>query len=106
MRKRSNQYLIKHFYELLDFSFCTICLLILFNDFIQLWLGQEYLFEFNVVIILVIAFYIKGMRRAVLTFRDATGNFYYDRYKPIFEAIINLIVSIILARKIGVAGVF
>ena len=88
------------------FSFCTICLLILFNDFIQLWLGQEYLFEFNVVIILVIAFYIKGMRRAVLTFRDATGNFYYDRYKPIFEAIINLIVSIILARKIGVAGVF
>ena len=88
------------------FSFCAICLLVIFNDFIQIWLGAEYIFNFDIVISIVIAFYIKGMRRAVLTFRDATGNFYHDRYKPIFEAVINLVVSIILAKKMGVAGVF
>lgn len=88
------------------FSLCSICLLVLFNDFIKIWVGQEYVFEFSIVLIIVIAFYLKGMRKAVLTFRDATGIFYHDRYKPIFEAVINLIVSIILAKKWGVAGVF
>ena len=34
------------------------------------------------------------------------GIFWYDRYKPIFECIINLAVSIVLAKKIGVLGVF
>lgn len=34
------------------------------------------------------------------------GIFWYDRYKPIFECIINLVVSIVLAKRIGVLGVF
>ncbi len=34
------------------------------------------------------------------------GIFWYDRYKPILECIINLVVSIVLAKKIGVLGVF
>ena len=34
------------------------------------------------------------------------GLFWYDRYKAIAEAIINLVVSIILVEKLGVAGVF
>ena len=34
------------------------------------------------------------------------GIFWYDRYKPIFECIINLVTSIVLAKKIGVFGVF
>lgn len=88
------------------FSFCSICLLVLFNDFICLWVGEKYEFDLGIVIVLVIAFYLKGMRRTVITFKDATGNFYHDRYKPIFEAVINLIVSIILAQKFGIAGIF
>ena len=88
------------------FSFCAICLMCVFNNFIELWIGKEYLFELSVVVIIVIAFYLKGMRKTVLTFKDATGTFYQDRYKPIFESIINLIASIILAKKFGAAGVF
>jgi O-antigen/teichoic acid export membrane protein len=88
------------------FSFCSICLLVLFNDFIYLWVGKDYLFSFSIVIILCICFYLKGMRRTVLTFRDATGSFYYDRHKPLVEAVINLVVSILLAKKYGVAGIF
>lgn len=87
-------------------SFSTICLLCLYNQFIEIWVGKEYLFTFDIVIVLVINYYITGMRRSVLAFRDATGLFYKDRWKSIIEAIINLIVSIILALKYGVVGVF
>lgn len=87
------------------FCFTSICLLILFNPFIELWLGKQYLFSANIVIILVINYYILGMRRSILTFREATGLFEKDKYKAIFESIINLIASIILAIKFGTFGV-
>lgn len=88
------------------YSFSSICLLYLFNPFIEIWVGKEYLFDFNVVLILTINFYITGMRKSVLTFRDATGLFYRDRWKSIAEAIINLVVSIVLAINFGTFGVF
>lgn len=88
------------------YGFASICLLILFNPFIHLWLGKEYLFKQSLVLIIVISFYLTGMRKSVLTYRDALGLFWYDRYKALFEAIINLIVSIILVQYIGISGVF
>ncbi|MBO1266325.1 hypothetical protein J3A84_14920 [Proteiniclasticum sp. SCR006] len=87
------------------YGFSSIALLILLNPFIKLWLGSQYLFSDYVVALIALNFYIRGMRHSVLTFRDALGIFYYDRYKPIFEALINLIFSILLAIEFGVFGV-
>lgn len=86
--------------------FSATCLVCLFNQFISIWVGNEYLFTVDVVLILVINFYITLMRKSVLTFREATGLFYKDRYKAIFEALINIVASIILAINFGTFGVF
>lgn len=88
------------------YGFSAICLLVLFNNFITIWLGSEYLFSMDIVLVLVVNFYITGMRKAVLTFRDATGLYWEDRYKPIAESIINLVFSIILVKMLGTVGVF
>lgn len=40
-----------------------------------------------------------------LQFREALGLFWHDRYKALAEAIINLVVSLILVRRFGVAGI-
>ena len=88
------------------FSFATICLLILFNPFIEIWVGSEYLLPMSVVIVLAINFYMAGVRNCILTFREAKGLFYKDRYKSVIEALINLVVSIILAKQFGILGVF
>lgn len=88
------------------YCFITICLVCLFNPFIEIWVGKDYLFSMDIVMILVINFYLTGMRKSVLTFRDAAGLFYKDRYKAVAEAIINLVASIILAKYYGVFGVF
>lgn len=88
------------------FGFASICLINLFNPFIRIWLSEEYLFPASLVLIIVVNFYLNGMRKSVLTFRDALGLYWYDRYKPLFEASINLIASIILVQKIGISGIF
>lgn len=94
--------------DLLDFwliGFASIALFNLFNPFINIWVGEKYLFPMSIVSLIVISFYLTGRRKSVLSFREAMGLFWYDRYKPIFEALINLIVSISLATRLGVEGV-
>ncbi|WP_368646164.1 lipopolysaccharide biosynthesis protein [Alkalibacterium putridalgicola] len=88
------------------YSFSAISLLTLLNPFISLWVGTEYTFSTNIVLILVVNFYINGMRKVPLTFRDALGLFWYDRFKPVFETIINLVGSILLVQVYGIAGIF
>lgn len=87
------------------YGFTAICLFALFNPFISIWLGDKYLFNQSIVLVIAVNYYLSGMRKPVLTFKDSLGLFWYDRYKPLFEAGVNLVVSIVLARKIGIIGV-
>lgn len=88
------------------FYFSSICLMTLLSTFITLWLGADYLFSELTTLMIVTVFYITGMRRPVVTYREAKGIFYKDRYKSVLEAISNLVISIILVQKYGVVGVF
>lgn len=88
------------------YGFSACCLWGLFNPFITLWLGDKLLFDNFTVLIIVINFYLYGIRRTAIMYREATGVFYFDRYKPLAEAAINIVVSIILAKRMGTAGVF
>lgn len=84
---------------------CSIAMYELFNPFIRVWIGEDYLFGNAMVAIIVLNFYIYCMRRVPLMFRDAMGLFWHDRYKSLAEAAVNLVVSIVLAKKIGILGV-
>ena len=90
------------------YAFCATCLYNLLPPFIEfLWLrNRGWLLDGGTLIVLVINFYLYGIRRPVLTFRDASGAFWNDRFKPIFESIINLVASVLLARRFGLMGIF
>jgi len=87
------------------YCFTSITFFILINPFISIWLGNEFLFSPLIVLMITINLYIQGLRKSVLTFRDALGLFWYDRYKPIIESAINLIASIYFAINLGVLGI-
>lgn len=86
-------------------SVISVGLYVLFNPFIKLWIGDRYLFDNAVVVCIVISFYLMYMRKAVSMFKDANGLFWYDRYKPLAESVINLVASVYLAIHYGVVGV-
>lgn len=88
------------------YGFSAVCLVVLFNPFISLWLGADYLFSMPIVLLIVLSFYVTGIRQSVLTFREAMGLYWYDRHKPLFESAINLAVSILLAKPFGIVGIF
>lgn len=87
------------------YGFCSIALYVLVNDFITICFGKKYVLDQITVIIIIINFYTTGMQSASSMYRDTTGLFSVGKYRPIFAAVINLMVSIILAPKLKIRGV-
>ena len=81
-------------------SFCGICLFEIMEPFITIWIGDKYLLSNVVLLILVINFYQKNMRNTYLTFKTTAGIFYEDRFVPIIESVLNIIISIFLVKRI------
>lgn len=96
-------------YRLVNFwlySFFTIFLTIMMEDFITLWIGSKFLLEEGLLLILMLIFYERGMRNSITTIKTTAGIFHEDRFGPIIQAAINLLISIVLVQKIGITGVF
>ena len=68
--------------------------------------GEDYLFPRDIVLVLCMNFVVMGMRSPSTIFHDSLGLFYYDRFKALSEAAVNLLFSIVLARCVGPIGVF
>ena len=88
------------------FAFGCSGLSCIMEPFITVWIGTEFILPFEVLIVLVINFYIQGMRRTNNTFKEAAGIFYEDRFVPIMESVVNIIASVILVKIFGLLGVF
>ena len=83
----------------------SVCLICLIDPFLRVWLGQEYLLDPSVLILAVVNFYLNGVRKTVLIFKDAAGVFTQDKYKPFIEGIVNILVSVPLAIRFEIQGV-
>jgi len=86
-------------------GFVMICFLNLINPFIQIWIGSEYLLSIVSVVIIVSNFYLMCNQMPLDTVKEAHGFYNRDKYVPVIQAIINLLLSIILAYIIGFNGV-
>lgn len=95
-----------HFLSFWMYTFCTICFIELANPFIMVWLGKEkYTFGFPTVLMIGLNFYVVGIRKVPLTFKEAMGLLWQDRVKPIIEAVINIVISIAFIERMGIAGI-
>lgn len=94
-----------NFLLFLIYGYCSVALFLLINPLVEEMFGSRYLCGGMVVFLLSADFYLTGMRQIILRFRDAYGLFWKDRYKPLAESALNLVVSIALVGPLGIAGV-
>lgn len=86
-------------------AWCSICLLCLYQPFMELWVGKELMFGIEIPILFAVYFYFNGTRRVVITYKDAAGLWAGDKWKPFVGGIVNLAVNIVLIQLIGISGV-
>lgn len=86
-------------------GFCSVCLFVLFNPFIKIWVGERYIFDESIVAVIVINFYLTYVRPTANVFKESCGLFWNDKYKSLVESVVNIVFSLLLVDKFGIVGV-
>lgn len=86
-------------------SFCVSCLLNMFQPFIKLWVGQSNLLDFGFVVLLIIYFVVYELTILIGCYKDISGKWHEDRFRPLITAVTNLIINIILVKYMGLYGI-
>lgn len=84
----------------------STCLLLLIEPFIKMWIGNKYIINKSVLIVLILNYFQSMMRTTYGAFKDAAGIWVEDKYIPLLQLSINLVSSIILVKIIGLPGIF
>lgn len=87
-------------------TWCSVCLTCMLQPFMRLWMGNDMTLSTLTVCLIVIYYYTWQARTTGLFFKDAAGMWNEDFWKPYVAAIVNVIVNVILVKKIGINGVF
>lgn len=87
-------------------GFTAVGVYVLISPFVEIIWGNELLISDTIVFFLVFSVYLSYQLNCINNIKSAAGIFEQDKFVPILQSVINLVVSVILAGKIGVAGVY
>lgn len=82
-----------------------IGLALLLDNFIELWLGNQYLLGMPTCIAIAVSFYLTNAISPIWMFREANGLFREVRFLLLTTAACNIVLSIILGKLMGVFGI-
>ncbi len=86
-------------------SICTTCLFLLFQDLIRVWLGSHFLLSELTLLAITCNFYLGIILLPIWIYREATGLYQQTKYVMLITAIINLVLSVLMAKWIGISGI-
>lgn len=75
------------------------------EPFVRFAYGEQYVLPLFTTILVVVDYFYHGIRVAISTVKSAAGLYEQDKYVPLATAILNIIISIVLANKLGLDGV-
>lgn len=84
---------------------CICFFAVVYQPFIELWVGKEYMFDYGVVILLCIYFYLVILQQVIGTYKDAAGIWHQDRFRPLLSALVNLILNLSFVKIWGIYAI-
>lgn len=105
--KEKNYNDLKKFTFIICWIFCVCCCFFigLYQPFMILWVGEDFLLPFDCVILFCIYFYVCELAMIWATVKDAAGIWHEDRYRPLLSAVANLLLNLLLVNYIGLQGI-
>jgi len=105
-RRRKLQFIMSTtFVQFLISTFCIISLKCLMDDFVVIWLGDKYVMSSKISNIIILNLYCILLGSPFKNYMTMCGKFNIDKIIILSSAIANIILSIILVKRIGLAGV-
>lgn len=88
------------------FGFVAVCLLVLTQPLIGIWVGEKNMIDDFSMILLVLHIFFSGDRLIMSNYKTAAGIFLQDRWVTILRIIANLVLSLLLVNFIGLPGIY
>lgn len=108
--KQFKSFKIYRFFASWVYGFSACGFFILLQPLIYLWIvkkyGPEWMLSTFAVYLFLTDYYFKGDRIVLSNFKTAAGVFEQDKYLAIIQGVVNLVISIVLVQKIGLAGIY
>lgn len=84
---------------------CISCFIGLYQPFMALWVGKQYLLDMGVVVLICVYFYLYLVNHLSCVYKDAAGIWHQDRFRPLIGGLVNLVLNLIMVRYIGIYGI-
>ena len=85
--------------------FCACCMICLYQEFITIWVGNAYTFDFIFVVLLVTYFLVGRINAIPGLFVEAAGFWWEKRWVYLISAGANLVLNFILGNFLGINGI-
>lgn len=86
-------------------SFCISCLLCMYQPFIEMWVGRENMLDYFCVVLFGMYLLVYEIGMVIGVYKESSGKWHADRFRPLITALVNLITNIILVNIIGIYGI-
>lgn len=97
---------VYRFFAIWIYGFSAVGFFLLLTPLIVLYAGQDWVLPASIVTWYLIDYFFKGERIVLSNFKTAAGVFEQDKYLTLVQGIVNLVISLALVGKIGMAGVY
>lgn len=77
------------------------------SAFVNVWLSKNMVYSFLPLAVISVNFLLQSLRQCLINYTNAYGLYWYERWKTVFEASLNLAISWVLVKftNLSVSGV-
>ena len=83
----------------------TSFILCLFQPFMELWVGKELMLSDYMMVLFCLYFFVGCFSSITNVYSTATGLWWEQRYKSLFEVIINVVSNLVFIQIFGLKGI-
>ncbi|ODR36043.1 lipopolysaccharide biosynthesis protein [Eisenbergiella tayi] len=104
--KQYDMFLVYRFFASWIYGFSSVGFFILLTPFVSYLYGERFALSEAVIGAILIDYYFKGERVVLSNFKTAAGVFEQDKFLPLIQGAVNLVLSVVLVQKIGLLGIY
>ena len=99
-------FLVYRFFAIWVYGFSAVGFFMLLSPLVELYVGAERVLPAAIISWYLIDYFFKGERIVLSNFKTAAGVFEQDKYLTLIQGLVNLVLSLALVTRMGMAGVY
>lgn len=103
--KKYEFFKLMNYISIMLYGTCAIGVAVLADEFIECWIGKEYVIKQPLSIMIGVEIVFVGIKQNLTQIRNVAGLFRQMWFRPLLGVIINVGLSVLLVQYIGIYGV-